>query len=170
MFKSKKLLKNYIILLGICLLTVFLVMYIAEWYKVYSDYQKETPVIRGTLKKEITAADFDFFLMEYPTSTIYMCTSKSDNCRNFEKDFKKIVIQKELQDSIIYLNLSNADIESFINDFNNKYNYKIKLNENYPALVEFNDGKITSLLEGEDNMPLTISKARSFIELNHIGE
>ena len=170
MFKNKKLLRNYFILILICFLTFLLVLYIARWQEAYSEYQKETPVIRGTLNYEITAAELDHYLMENPTAVIYMCTSDSDSCRNFEKDFKKLIKRNNLQDDIIYLNLSGEDINNFVDSFNSKYKYKIKLTENYPALVEFNEGKITSLIEGTEDEVLTIEKANQFIELNHIGE
>ena len=170
MFKNKILLRNYFILILICFLTFLLVLYIARWHDAYSEYQKETPVIRGTLNYEITAVELDHYLMENPTAVIYMCTSDSDSCRNFEKDFKKLIKKDNLQDSIIYLNLSGEDINAFVDSFNSKYKYKIKLTKNYPALVEINDGKVTSLIEGTEDEVLTIEKASHFIELNHIGE
>ncbi len=166
--KNKKSIKNYIILIIIFGLTILLVWYISRWYQVYSDYQKETPVIRGTLNYEITGIDFDHYIMENPSSIIYMCTSSDDNCRYFEKDFKKFIVKNNLQDSIIYLNLSNTDIDKFITNFNNNYTYKVKLTKNYPALVEFSDGKITGLIEGEENKKLSITKVSQFIELHHI--
>ena len=102
---------------------------------------------------------------------IYMCTANSDNCRNFEKDFKKLIQKNNLQNSIIYLNLSDIpDINAFIDEFNNKYNYKVKLTANYPALVEFTEGKITAFIEGNKTQSLTITKASQFIDLHHIGE
>ena len=165
---NKKLIRNYFILGIIVCLTCLLTIYFGSWYKVYSEYKKETPVIRGTLSYEITGLDFDHFILENPTSTFYMCTSSSDSCRNFEKNFKKLVVKDELQDKIIYVNLSNYDIDTFVNDFNSKYKYKIKLDSNYPALVTFTDGKITGLIEGDSNDPLTIRDAEDFIKVNHI--
>jgi len=163
--------KNYLILISIFLLTILLVLYISKWYQVYSDYQKETPVIRGTLNYEITNAELDHYIMENPSCVIYMCTANSDNCRNFEKDFKKLIQKNNLQNSIIYLNLSDIpDINAFIDEFNNKYNYKVKLTANYPALVEFTEGKITAFIEGNKTQSLTITKASQFIDLHHIGE
>lgn len=163
--------KNYLILAAIFILTILLVLYISKWYQVYSDYQKETPVIRGTLSYEITNAELDHYIMENPSCVVYMCTASSDNCRNFEKDFKKLIEKKDLQDSILYLNLSDIeDMNTFVNEFNDKYDYKVKLTGNYPALIEFNEGKITAFIEGSKNNSLTITKASQFIDLHHIGE
>ncbi len=165
---NKKLIKNYFILAIIICLAVLVILYAGSWYKAYSDYKKQTPVIRGTLSYEITGLDFEHVLAENPTSTFYMCTSSSDNCRAFEKSFRRLVTKDELQDKIIYVNLSGDDISSFVNNFNNNYKYKVKLNESYPALVTFTDGKITGLIEGSEKDPLTIKDAEEFIKVNHI--
>ncbi len=170
MFKDKKLIKNYIILVVIFILVVLLMMYISRWYRVYSEYEKQTPIIRGTLTYEITSNDFEPYIAENPTSVIYMCTSSSDSCRNFEVEFKKYIQKYNLQNTIIYLNLSDTNTTEFVNNFNEKYNYKLKLTENYPALVEFTDGKVTSLIEGSEDNTLTISKVDDFMKINYIAQ
>ncbi|MBR4618449.1 MAG: hypothetical protein IKO49_03995 [Bacilli bacterium] len=168
--KQKNLIKNYIILILIFLTVILLVWYICKWYTVYTEFEKGTPVIRGTLNYEISANDFDPFIMENPSSVIYMCTSKDEKCRSFEKEFKKFVIRKDLQNDIIYLNLSDTDIDSFVENFNARYEYKVKLTSDYPLLVEFTDGKVTGLIEGEKDEPLTMTKVKQFIEINKIGK
>lgn len=168
--KKDSLARNYVILFVIFLVTILLVWYVCKWYSVYTEYEKETPVIRGTLSYEITAADFEHYITDNPTTVIYMCTSKEDKCRSFEKDLKKYIKKNALEDEIIYLNLSDADIDNFVEQFNNKYKYKVKLTNNYPLIVEFTDGKVTGLIQGEDKNPLTIKKVKEFVEINKIGK
>lgn len=167
--KDKKHFKNYIILIVIFILCWGLTLYLCEWYKVYNDYEKQTPVIRGTLS-EITYEDLDHYVVDVPSVIVYICTSYDDNCRNFEKNFKKYVKKNDLNDSIVYLNITNIDKQQFINDFNNKYNYKGKLTGNYPAFVSFKDGKINSVLQATDNKNLSLSKVDSFLDLNNYEE
>lgn len=167
--KDKKRFKNYIILIVIFILCWGLTLYLCEWYKVYNDYEKQTPVIRGTLS-EITYEDLDHYVVDVPSIIVYICTSYDDNCRNFEKNFKKYVKKNDLNDSIVYLNITNIDKQQFINDFNNKYNYKGKLTGNYPAFVSFKDGKINSVLQATDNKNLSLSKVDSFLDLNNYEE
>ena len=50
-----------------------------------------------------------------------MCTASDTKCRNYEKDLKKFVQKEELQESIVYLNLSDIDANIFVENFNNKY-------------------------------------------------
>ena len=168
--KKENLARNYVILFVIFLVTILLVWYVCKWYSVYTEYEKETPVIRGTLSYEITTADFEHYITDNPTTVIYMCTSKDDKCRNFEKDLKKYVKKNSLEEKIIYLNLSDADIDGFVKQFNEKYKYKVKLTNNYPLIVEFTDGKVTGLIQGEENNPLTIDRVEDFVEINKIGK
>ena len=59
---------------------------------------------------------------------------------------------------------------TIVKNFNTKYNFKIALTTNYPAIVIFEDGKIVSILQGTTDEELTISKTKQFIEINKIGE
>ena len=162
-------LKNYLILAALFAAGIIVTLYLCELYKVYDEYQKQTPVIRDSLS-EITAEDLDHYIQENPTTVIYMCTASNMTCRNFEKDFKKIIKSKDLQETIIYLNLSNLDQEKFVDDFNKKYPHRIKLTSAYPALVVFEEGKIINLLQGKQSEILTIIKTKQFIEIHKIGE
>lgn len=168
MLKQKKA-KNYIILALIFALGIGLTLYICSCYKVYDDYQKQTPIIRGTLS-EITNEEITHYILENPTTTIYMCTSSEDTCRQYEKGLKKLINNTNLAEYIVYLNLSEINQDEFVKEFNEIYPYKIKLTTSYPAFVTFEDGKIKYILQGNENNPLTISKTKQYIELNHIGE
>lgn len=162
-------LKNYIILGIIFLVSIVVVVYLCRCYKVYDESQRETPVIRGHLP-EITENEVDSYLVENPSTVFYMCTASSFVCRNYEKDFIKLIDEKKLSNSIIYVNLSNADIENFVNNFNNNHKYKVKLTKNYPALVIFEDSKVINILQNDKNEKLTISKTKSFLDMNKIGK
>ena len=118
--EKKKGLKNYFILILIFVLGIGVTLYLSKLYHVYDEYQKETPVIRGVLA-EITSEELEHYLLENPTIVIYMCTSSDMLCRNFEKDFKKLIEKENLQEEIVYLNLSDIDQKEFIKDFNEKY-------------------------------------------------
>lgn len=162
---KKKRFKNYVLLIVVFALSCGFTLYLCKWYEVYNEYKKETPVIRGTLS-EIVYEDLDHYVVDVPSSIVYLCTSNADECRSFEKNFKKYVVKNNLSDSIVYLNLTGVDQESFVNEFNEKYNFKIKLNGKYPAFVSFRDGKVDAILQGTDSKKVTISKVDSFIDMN----
>lgn len=160
--------RNYILLIITCLITVAITLYFCKCYYVYSDSIKETPVIRGTLS-EITSEELDHYVKENANCVVYVCTASNPKCRSFEESFIKLIKKKNLQDSIIYLNISNTDQETFTKTFNEKYNYKVKLTTNYPAIIIFEESNVSALLQEPENN-LTITKAKQFIELNKIGE
>lgn len=168
---KKKGIKNYAILLVILILFIGLVLYLCRWYKVYEEYQKEIPVIRDSLQ-EIVNDDLEHYLLDNPSSIIYICTANDDNCRNFEKKFKKLIRNNELGDEIIYLNVTGLDQDYFVTTFNEKYSKKKKLTTNYPAIVSFDEGKVNNILQAKDDAELSITKAENFLELeiNKVGE
>ena len=151
----------------IYLQSIFLPIY--NCYSVYNEGKKEVPVIRGVIS-EITTEDFDHYILENQSALVYICTASDMNCRNFEKDFIKFIKRDNLQDEIIYLNVSNLDADKFVEDFNKKYNYRIPLTKNYPALIMFENGKICGILQGKSDKKITISRTKQFIEMNKIGE
>ena len=159
--------KNYIIVAIMFLAVVILVVYLCGLYHVYDEHQREIPVIRGTLS-EILLDELDHYIMENPTTVIYMCTASDSICRDYEKNFKKLIKQDDLQESIIYLNLSSIDQEEFVDTFNRTYPYKNSLTKHYPALVSFEDGEIEGILQGTSNQELTISKTEQFIDMHQI--
>ena len=167
--KTKSKLKNYLILFGLFFACVIIVLYLCSWYRVYDQYQKETPVIRGSVQ-EIMSEDLEHYVLDNPYAVIYMCTASDEKCRSFEKNFKKLIEKKELTEDIIYLNLSDTDLDAFTEEFNNRYSYKTKLTTNYPAIVLFEDNKVVGLLQGNNKKELTVTRVKQFLELNEIGE
>ena len=167
--KQKKKVKNYIILVFVVLLFVGLVLYLCKWYKVYDEYQKDIPVIRDSLQ-EIVNEDLEHYILDNPSSLIYICTANDENCRDFEKKFKKLIEKDELADEIIYLNVTGIDQDNFVNSFNEKYTKKKKLTTNYPAIVVFDEGKVVSLLRAKKDNKIKIDDVKHFIKLNKVGE
>lgn len=161
--------KNYLILALIFIATTALTLYLCNVYSVYEESKRQIPVIRGTLS-EITSEELDHYISENPTVILYMCTASNPVCRNYEKDLKKYILREELQEEIIYLNLTEEESVSYATSFNEKYSSKMKLKNNYPALIIFEDGRATHLLQGKEKEKLTITKTKNFMDLYHTGE
>ncbi len=165
---KKRCIKNYAILIVLFLAAIGLTLYLCKWYNVYDEYQKQTPVIGDTLT-EISKEELEHYVIDSPTAIIYMCTSNELRCRNFEKDFKKVIRRDDLKDQIVYINLSGVEIEEFFNEFNDNYPYKKELNS-YPALIAFEDGKISKILQSNTDKSLKISQAKQFLDMYKTGE
>ncbi len=161
--------KNYVILVILFVAIVALVFYLCDLYHVYDEHQREIPVIRDTLS-EIQPDELEHYIMENPTTVIYMCTSFEDNCRDYEKDLKKLVEKDELQDRIIYVNLSDVNQDEFVDNFNTRFPYRVSLKKRYPVFVVFENGKVRSILQADKNDRLSISETEQFLELNQLEE
>ncbi len=161
--------KNYIILICLFVVTIFLLLFITEKYESYKEYEKQTPIIRGTLP-EIGYTEVDHYITENPYVVLYMCTASDEVCRSFEKDLKKVVLKDGLSNSITYVNLSEVDSNQFVDEFNSKYPYKKDLTTSYPAFVIIRDTEIIDILQGNSEKPLTISKAEAFFKYYEVGK
>lgn len=159
--------KNYFILALIILGTFLIVYYLYRWYVVYSDYQDDIPVIRDTLL-EVSEEEMYHYIQESPTTVIYLCTSDDTSCRNFEKKFKKLVERDSLKEYITYVNLTHVNKQKFIDNFNENYHYKRKL-ENYPAFIVFDSGNVVDMLQETKNDKVSISNVKSLLKRNEVG-
>ena len=91
-------------------------------------------------------------------------------CRNFEKDFKKLLRKKDYSNYLVYLNVTDLNQEDFVKKFNEKYQYKIKLTTDYPAFVLFEYWKVRKILQVDKDNELTVTRVKKFLELSDIGE
>lgn len=161
---KNSLVRNYFLLAIFIIAGMGLTLYFCKVYKVYDDYQKATPVISGTLS-EISYEELNHYVVDNPSVILYMCTASDENCRFFEKDFKKYIQREQKKDEIVYLNLSNTDIDKFVESFNKDYKYKHKLNKRFPAFVSFTDGKVTAILQEKKDNKLSVSKTKHFLDI-----
>ena len=166
---KKNYIKNYVILVAIFVVCFGLTIYFCKWYEVYKEYQREIPVIRGSLL-EVRSDELEHYLVDNPNAIVYMCTSYSDVCREYEKKLKRYLARNDVVDSIVYLNLTGENLEEFLDKFNAKYPYRNPLKGNFPSYVVFNNGVVENVLQGTQHSSLTIAKTQNFLELYLIEE
>ncbi|MBQ9019326.1 MAG: hypothetical protein IJ097_03315 [Bacilli bacterium] len=166
--KEKRKIKNYIILLLLFVASCWLVLYLCQLYRINDAEKKKIPVIDGMIY-EIYSEDLDHYVVDNPNTVIYMCTANDEDCRLFEKSFKKLLKNYDYSDQLVYLNLTDLNQEEFVDSFNERYNYKNKLKTKYPAFVLFEDGKVKAILQNS-NKKMDIMKVKQFLEINKIGE
>ena len=166
--KDKKRMRNYIICIILFIACFGIVLYLRELYRVNEAEQKKIPVIQGYIS-EIYSDDLEHYVLDNPNGVIYMCIANDENCRSFEREFKKLLKRNEYVDDLVYLNLMNVDQDKFLEEFNSKFIYKVKLSKEYPAFVLFEEGKVKAILQEKDKK-LDIVKVKHFLELSEIGE
>lgn len=162
---KNKVLKNYIILFIIVIITFVISLYILSWYKQYKDRNLSIPVISNTLR-EIKYDDIKAVTTEREFLFIYTCTSSEDKCREFEEQFSKYIKQNDYTDYMVYINLGyDSDETSLLSRIYNTYKYESlrKKVNNYPTIFVFSDGKIVDLLSFSDNNKPSIKKVKNFM-------
>jgi len=91
--KNKKL-YSYMLLLLLFAACIIIVLYICKIYTVSKEEQLKVPIIRGYIS-EIYSDDLEHYVMDNPTSVLYLCVSNSDSCRSFERGFKKFLQRQD---------------------------------------------------------------------------
>ena len=126
--------KNYILLAVTLILTVIVVVYFFVWHSNNEENNKYLRVINYN--------ELDDFLVENKDSVIYVSKLNNKEIREFEKKLKLIINDYSLNNTILYLDLTDKNID------------KLKLedkNINYPAVLIYKNGKIISYFDIKKN-------------------
>ena len=139
--------KNYIILAALTVFTVLLCFYLVSWYKTIDNYNKNNSVMTSVIS-EINIDSLSNILLENPDVIIYLSSSKDADVKSFEKQFKKIVVNNDLSDEIVYIDISKKENKNVTNVLIDNYLSKgISLKKIvYPNILIFKEGKIYNIL------------------------
>ncbi len=160
--KDKNLLRNYIIIAVVCIFTIVFAFYLRNCYKDYEAYHLTIPVIRNTLT-EMNSSELDHYVQENYNVIVYIGIPTDQECRSFEKELATLVKKYELKDYLIYLNLENQEkAKSTIKEINLKYaSNQLKY---YPAILIFEEGSVSKILQGSAVSPLSIKEVEGYFD------
>ena len=143
-------LKNYIILAVTLIITVVLVIYFYLWQKAYEDSKTNTIIMDEYIQK-INYNELSNYLIENKSTVIYSSVVGSQKTSNFEKKFIKVIQDKSLKNSILYLDLTEVVKNKTIKkELLEKYP---ELNNNIkdPLIIIFNNDKVIRIYNIKDN-------------------
>ena len=164
--KEKITVGNYVKLVLIIILTVALALVLRNWYINHQNYEKNIPVIRETLKNEINTDEIYSYIRENEDVVLYMGVADDEKCRSFETKLNEIIKERHLENSITYLNITNANNPSkFIKEFNKFYGSNIK---GYPSMIMFKEGEVKDTLTVKTGKELMIEDAITFLDENGV--
>ncbi|HPF83450.1 MAG TPA: hypothetical protein PLV83_04735 [Bacilli bacterium] len=168
MKKEKNLKKNYVILIIMTIIVVFLCFYLASWYKTLKEYYQNNSIVAEVLS-EIEAPTISSYLLDNPTTVIYIASSNDQEIKSFEKKFKKYIKEEDLNNNIIYFDSINLTPE-YINELLIGYagNELINLkNIVTPNMLYFENGKIVDILYAK-KANIKLDDVKEFLENNKI--
>lgn len=161
-------LKNYVIMIVITVLVAVLTFYLVEWYKTIKEYYQNNSVVAEVLPK-IELESFESYLLDNSDVIIYVSKSNDQNIKEFEKKFKKYILNNDLNNNIIYFDVSNIEQD----DVNNLFiqyigsNFKKFKQIVVPNLIYFSNGEIVDVLYVKEN-EITMSAVKKFMKRNSV--
>jgi len=144
--------KNYIILLVIVVLTVLAVFYARNLYIMSKVYYDDNSVMLEVVK-EVGQDEIQNYLIENPKLVLYVAPKQNNDMRKFEKTFKNLIIKEELEDSILYLDKTNIDINALKQTLKNISTKKTKDkidNDSNVSMYIIDNGQVTNVITNAD--------------------
>lgn len=149
MKKEKEIpLKNYILLSIVLILTIVVVIYFFLWKNTYEKSKLQTPILDDYLLV-INYNELNNYLVENKDAIIYISKLNNENIRLFENKFKNIINKNNLNNKILYLDLTEVLKENnIVKEINKKYGKEMT---EVPTIVIIKDGKISSSYNIKEN-------------------
>lgn len=149
MKKEKEIpLKNYILLSIVLILTIVVVIYFFLWKNTYEKSKLQTPILDDYLLV-INYNELNNYLVENKDAIIYVSKLNNENIRLFENKFKNIINKNNLNNKILYLDLTEElNKKSIVNELNKKYGKEMT---EIPSIIIIKDGKISSSYNIKEN-------------------
>lgn len=141
-------LKNYILLSIVLILTIIVVIYLFLWKNTY-DNNKLSESILDDYLLVINYNELNNYLIENNDVIIYVSKLGDKNIRNFENKFKNVINKYNLNNKILYLDLTNELQDNSIkNEINMKYgNGMLEV----PSIIVIKNGKVLDIYDIKDN-------------------
>ena len=149
MKKEKEIpLKNYILLSIVLILTIVVVIYFFLWKNTYVKSKLQTPILDDYLLV-INYNELNNYLVENKDAIIYVSKLNDESIRLFENKFKNIINKNNLNNKILYLDLTEELKENnIVKEINKKYGKEMT---EVPTIVIIKDGKISSSYNIKEN-------------------
>lgn len=150
-------LKNYLYLLLILIVSTLFLIYIYAWYKTYNESKLYTGIMNNYLTV-INYNELDNYIIENKDAIIYVSVLGNEDINKFEEKFKNNISENNLKNTILYLNLTDENID--------RATKELQIDANFPYLVVYTNGQITDTYSIKEN---NYSTKKIIKYLNRIG-
>lgn len=161
--------KNYIILGIVLLVSMFLLYYFYMWVDAYNESKLNKPIMDKYMEV-INYNELDNYLIENPNTIIYVSVLENKEVRDFEKKFKKLFINNEIDNKILYLDITNEINDKSVKEMlKERYSINSVSILNVPNIIVFDDGNLKTIYSiSGDNYD--IDRIKLFINNNKFSE
>ena len=127
-------LKNYVYLFIILIASIFMIFYLYRWYETYRESKLNVSIMTDYLTV-INYNELEDYIIENKNAVIYVSVLGNEDINKFENSFKNTIVDNNLKKSMLYLDVTNEDI--------NTVKEKLKIDSNLPCIVVYTNGEIT---------------------------
>lgn len=149
-------LKNYLYLVLILIGSALVLYYTYNWYNTYNEHKLNISIMSDYLTV-INYNELDNYIIENKDAIIYVSILGDEKINHFEREFKNKVVDNNLKNSLLYLDLTNEDLNSATN--------KLQIDD-LPSLVVYTNGQITDTYDISKN---NYNSSKTIKYLNRIG-
>ena len=143
--------KNYIILGVVLFITMLILYYFYCWVDVYKESKINIPIMDKYMSV-INYNELDNYIVENPDTIIYVSVLEDEKIRGFEKEFKNKYKNKEIENELLYMNITDDIKDMDIRDeMVSKYSINSLDMTDVPSLLVFNNGELSSIYSVRDN-------------------
>ncbi len=165
--------KNYLIAALLIAVSIFLVFYLFEWYKVsqIEKYGTSYLVESNTLNLEIKSVqEIPVVFSEAPTDYFVFINylNEKDNYK-LEKDLKKIIDEYNLKDNFYYMNITDLkeNDTKYLSKLNEAFNLDNKI-KSIPTLIYYRNGELAEVINSQENNIMSASDLKRIIDVYEI--
>lgn len=115
--------KNYVIVLIICLFTIAVVSYLAYWFKTNNSYQSNNQIMSGLLfefGEDEIINNVENYVIDNPDCVLYLSYG-GNNIKAFERELKNFIEENNIKSSFVYINLDTVKNKKFLTEFSDKF-------------------------------------------------
>ena len=125
--------KNYAYLALILLGTIFILLYTYRWYDTYRKSKLYTSIMNNYLTV-INYNELSNYITENKNAVIYVSILGDERINKFENSFKNTIARNNLRNAMLYLDITNEDINSVKNS--------LEIDTELPCIVVYTNGKV----------------------------
>ena len=155
--------KNYLILGIILIISFLLVYYLYMWSLAYKETKLNIPIMDKYMEV-INYNELSDYLVENENAIIYVSVLENSDIRNFEKKFKNVIKNNQLDKNILYMDITEVINDNKIKiDMDSRYIVNLVKMSDVPSIVVFENGLLKSVYSISNN-DYDIEKVKLFIK------
>ena len=155
--------KNYVILGIVFLVSILLLYYFYLWVDAYNETKLNKPIMNKYLEV-INYNELENYLIESPDAIIYVSVLEDKRIREFEKSFKIVFRKHEIDNNILYLNITDElKDKKKIKEMQSKYYIGNKTICDVPSILVFDNSKLRTIYNIAEN-DYDVDRVKEFLD------